>query len=153
VPKGQYKGYTCPRCQRAKVSAQHLRQKEKKKKNGGGASEKPLSGKQDMPNGSDSVRVPAVNVQKQPIMAVHDLLEAILADCITDPATLQPLKNSFKKLLQIQRAFKVLVLISAAGVALQVLMRLVTAGRGRCVGSVLEAFRIQVVSTKLEALD
>jgi hypothetical protein len=32
IPKGQYKGYTCPQCQRAKVSAQHTRQKEKKKK-------------------------------------------------------------------------------------------------------------------------
>ncbi len=127
------------------MSAQHLRQKEKKKKNGSGVSEKPLSGKQDLSSGgSDSVRVPAANVQKQPIMAVHDLLAAILADCSADPATLQPLKNSFKKLLQIQRAFKVLVLVSAAGVALQVLSRLVAAGRGRCIGSVLEAFRYQV---------
>ena len=114
MPKGQYKGYTCPRCQRAKVSAQHLRQKEKKKKNGGGVSEKPLSGKQDVSCGPDAVRVPAANVQKQPIMAVHDLLEAILADCNADPTTLQPLKNSFKKLLQIQRAFKVLVLLQPA---------------------------------------
>ena len=34
IPKGQYKGYTCPQCTRAKVSAQHSRQKEKKKKTG-----------------------------------------------------------------------------------------------------------------------
>jgi hypothetical protein len=27
IPKGQYKGYTCPQCTKAKVSAQHLRQK------------------------------------------------------------------------------------------------------------------------------
>ncbi len=151
VPKGQYKGYTCPRCQRAKVSAQHLRQKEKKKKSGNGTSEKPHSGKQDTSNGgSDAVRT-TVNVKKQPIMAVHDLLEAILADCNTDPTTLQPLKNSFKKLLQIQRAFKVLVLFSADGVevAQQILSSLVTAGRGRCTCSVLEAFRIQVVSKEL----
>ena len=126
------------------MSAQHLRQKEKKKKNGGGVSEKPLSGKQDtLSGGSDAVRLPTVNVQKQPIMGVHDLLEAILADCNSDPATLQPLKNSFKKLLQIQRAFKVFVLLS--GERLQILSRLDAAGRRRCIGSVLEAFRIQVV--------
>lgn len=32
IPKGQYKGYTCPQCTRAKVSAQHHRQREKKSK-------------------------------------------------------------------------------------------------------------------------
>jgi hypothetical protein len=107
IPKGQYKGYTCPRCQRAKVSAQHLRQKEKKKKSGTGVNEKPISGKESS-NGVDQTKTSIPNVKRQPIMAVADLLEAILADCNADPATLQPLKNSFKKLLQIQRAFKVL---------------------------------------------
>jgi hypothetical protein len=99
------------------VSAQHLRQKEKKKKNGSGVSDKPQSGKQDVSSGlSDALRVTTVNMKKQPIMAVQDLLEAILADCNTDPTTLQPLKNSFKKLLQIQRAFKVTALFTASGV-------------------------------------
>ena len=106
IPKGQYKGYTCPRCQKAKVSAQHLRQKEKKKRNGSGANDRPLTGKDGLIGCLEQFRVSS-NVKKQPIMAVSDLLEAILADCNADPATLQPLKNSFKKLLQIQRAFKV----------------------------------------------
>ncbi len=46
-------------------------------------------------------------LKKQPILNPQGLLEAILADCSADPSNFQPLKNSFKKLLQIQRSFKV----------------------------------------------
>jgi hypothetical protein len=46
-------------------------------------------------------------VKKQPIINPQGLLEAILADCSADPSNFHPLKNSFKKLLQIQRSFKV----------------------------------------------
>ena len=55
---------------------------------------------------SEIVR-PSTSVKRKPILDSYDLLEAILADCAADPTTLVPLKNTFKKLLQIQRAFKV----------------------------------------------
>ncbi len=103
IPKGQYKGYTCPRCQKAKVSAQHLRQKEKKKKSSSVSSEKSQPSK-DISGGLEPVKASA---KKQSVLSVKVLLEAILADSNSDPTALQPLKNSFKKLLQIQRAFKV----------------------------------------------
>lgn len=98
IPKGQYKGYTCPQCTRAKVSAQHHRQRDKRKKvvstaekSGGGPSAT-----------ADAVEAP----RKQPIFDVDGLVTAVLDDCQSDPTTLQPLRQSFKRLLQIQRAFK-----------------------------------------------
>ena len=37
---------------------------------------------------------------------MQDLIQAVLADVESDPTSLQPLKNAFKKLLQTHRAFK-----------------------------------------------
>jgi hypothetical protein len=107
IPKGQYKGYTCPQCQKTKVSAQHHRQKEKKKRTGTSIQEKGINGKGTQPSVPDSGPKPSSVVKKQPIINPQGLLEAILADCSADPSNFHPLKNSFKKLLQIQRSFKV----------------------------------------------
>ena len=123
------------------MSAQHLRQKEKKKKAGAGEREKPQPGKLDSLLNGETPRQ-SVNVKKQPIMAVCDLLDAILADCNSDPTTLQPLKNSFKKLLQIQRHFKVPVDFSVTTAYSSKISYY--SGRGGCAGSVLEAICIQV---------
>ena len=39
-------------------------------------------------------------------MNVQDLISAVLKDVESDPTSLQPLKNAFKRLLQMHRAFK-----------------------------------------------
>ena len=95
IPKGQYKGYTCPACSRAKVSAQHLRQKEKRKK----GSEKITSNQTATISSSQGPK-------RELIRDVPGLLNAILADCEADHTTLHATKTAFKRLLQIQRALK-----------------------------------------------
>eukprot|EP00288_Rhodomonas_lens_P009226 CAMPEP_0177724748 /NCGR_PEP_ID=MMETSP0484_2-20121128/18889_1 /TAXON_ID=354590 /ORGANISM="Rhodomonas lens, Strain RHODO" /LENGTH=649 /DNA_ID=CAMNT_0019237227 /DNA_START=27 /DNA_END=1973 /DNA_ORIENTATION=+ len=98
IPKGQYKGYTCPQCTRAKVSAQHHRQRDKRKK---------VVSTAEKSRGGPSATADAVEApRKQPIFDVDGLVTAVLDDCQSDPTTLQPLRQSFKRLLQIQRAFK-----------------------------------------------
>jgi hypothetical protein len=147
IPKGQYKGYTCPQCQKTKVSAQHHRQKEKKKRTGTSVQEKGINGKGLQPSVPDSGPKPSSVVKKQPIINPQGLLEAILADCSADPSNFHPLKNSFKKLLQIQRSFKVrraFPLLSYGCSGLVFAYFLHSAERGGCIGSILEAFRLEV---------
>ena len=149
IPKGQYKGYTCPQCQKTKVSAQHHRQKEKKKRTGSSSQEKGVNGKGSQP-AADVPPKPVSILKKQPILNPQGLLEAILADCSADPSNFHPLKNSFKKLLQIQRAFKVPALLRTATHVADVSTKTKrrfprgAAERGGRAGPVLETFRLQV---------
>ena len=103
IAKGQYKGYPCPRCNKAKVSAQHIRQRDKRKR--------PEKENKPVKSESNSERSVPVKVfersqVKNPITSTQDLLHALIADCTADPTTLQSVKNAFKRLLQIHRAFK-----------------------------------------------
>ena len=104
IPKGQYKGYTCPQCTRAKVSAQHHRQREKKSK-------ATVAAKKEKAAAAASAAAAAENEggearRREPILNVQDLITSVLADLESDPTALAPLKNAFKKLLQMHRAFK-----------------------------------------------
>eukprot|EP00960_Hanusia_phi_P074189 768177-Hanusia_phi.AAC.9 len=103
IAKGQYKGYPCPRCNKAKVSAQHIRQRDKKKRpekeNKPGKSE--TKSERNVP-----VKVSEKSQVKMPVTSTQDLLKAVIADCTADSTTLQSVKNAFKRLLQIHRAFK-----------------------------------------------
>jgi hypothetical protein len=71
IPKGQYKGYTCPQCTRAKVSAQHSRQKEKKKKSGTEKVSTNVTNNQTQPTidgpGSTATKIPILDAKVRTI--------------------------------------------------------------------------------------
>ena len=73
----------------------------------GGAEE--VASPRAAPETSEHSIAPDTGQPKTPIRDASVLLESILADSAADSNIFQPLKNSFKKLLQIQRAFKVVM--------------------------------------------
>mmetsp|Transcript_32918 Transcript_32918/g.75018 ORF Transcript_32918/g.75018 Transcript_32918/m.75018 type:complete len:143 (-) Transcript_32918:3943-4371(-) len=84
IPKGQYKGYTCPVCRRAKVSAQHIRHKEKKKKAAKVVEEVYVE-----------THVPI------PILDAEGLLQAVDSDHQADPTVSTHAKDAYIKLLRV----------------------------------------------------
>ncbi len=103
IPKGQYKGYTCPQCTRAKVSAQHHRQRDKKKKVASSGDKAATTAAVSAEQLGSVIETTAL---KEPILNAQALVDAVVADSQADPTTLQSLRYSFKRLLQIQRVFK-----------------------------------------------
>mmetsp|Transcript_55072 Transcript_55072/g.130279 ORF Transcript_55072/g.130279 Transcript_55072/m.130279 type:complete len:624 (+) Transcript_55072:73-1944(+) len=89
IPKGQYKGYTCPVCRRAKVSAQHIRHKEKKKKAAKVVEEVYVE-----------THVPI------PILDAEGLLQAVDSDHQADPTVSTHAKDAYIKLLRCDRSLR-----------------------------------------------
>jgi hypothetical protein len=108
--------------------------------------EKGVNGKGVQTGVSEVLQKPVSVVKKQPVINPIGLLEAILADCVADPSNFHPLKNSFKKLLQIQRSFKVPPPVPLYFFLSQQFSPdpWYDAERGRCACSILETFQFEV---------
>jgi hypothetical protein len=78
-----------------------LDSQEKKKKGAGPSNAAKAAAAAAAAAQAAAAAVEASASMKQPVLDDRDLLDAVLADCLSDPEVLSTLKTSFKRLLQV----------------------------------------------------